>query len=89
MPGPSYFAVTNPNTQSVTINALGHFMDDGVLISWYGVQVNADDSRALALLHELAHLTTDLGDDRGPNENVGDAFNRLILQDCFGRTPTQ
>ncbi len=60
-------------------------MDDNLAVVWDGVQLDGQDTRALVLLHELGHLTGDLGDDRGSNYGVGYAFNRRILQDCFGK----
>jgi RHS repeat-associated protein len=81
--------VTNPDTQTVTINLTGHFMDDSLATSWYGVTLNATETRAFVLLHELGHLTRTLGDDTGSNSSLGDDFNRNILKNCFGKNPTK
>ena len=85
--GENYYAVTNPSTKTVTINYTGHFFDNGSS-KWNGVTLNGAETRAFVLLHELGHLTGALGDDR-ENQTISDNFNRSILRDCFGKSPTE
>jgi len=47
-------------------------------------RLSEDDNRVLVLLHEIAHLTGKLGDDR-KNSSLSDGFNASIAKECFGK----
>jgi len=92
----TWFAATNKEANTVTVNLIGHFFNlivavgDGKAENWkaalgdLAAQLSDVDFRALVLLHELGHLTDTLGDDT-KNPDLSDAFNKSILSDCFGK----
>ena len=47
-------------------------------------RLSVEENRVLILLHEVAHLTGRLGDDR-KNQQLSDEFNQSIARDCFGK----
>jgi RHS repeat-associated protein len=92
-PDPNIYASTNVGSQAVTINMVGNFFDisptpiagtDLAISHDMGTGLNQTNFDAFVLLDELGHLTGVLGDDRGKNQPLADAFNTKILKDCFG-----
>ena len=86
-------AVTDSDSQTVTINVLGGFATPTQTIGSVTYDMLAQlkqlvpkasltDLRAFILLHELGHLTMVLGADRH-NQPLADAFNKKIAADCF------
>jgi hypothetical protein len=86
-------AVTDPGTQTVTINVMGGFasrvqtflggtFDMLAPLQQLVPSANITDLRAFILLHELGHLAGVLGADRD-DPALSDAFNKKIAVDCF------
>ena len=88
-------AATDPSSQTVTINILGHFFSQvqtvsdphthqPVQIDWgYRTGLTGTDFQALILLHELGHLTGKFGPDKDRGTN--DFYTNKVLEDCFGK----
>jgi len=95
-PDSAIYASTNVETQTVTINMIGHFFrvrenvtdphtnQPAVAIYDMGTGLSDGECRAFVLLHELGHLTGVLGDDV-KEPGLSDAFNKNIMKDCFGK----
>ncbi len=87
-PDPTKDAVTNPNTQLVTINNAGNFGNyapDATFTETklgQSATLTGDQLRVYELLHELGHLAG-LGTTPDAN-NYDNAFNKSIIQDCLG-----
>lgn len=85
-------------TDLVTINSGGFFFSDEVaqglgLDSAFGVTLSAKEARAFVLLHEFGHMKGFGSEIDGQQDAQGrwspsanDTFDKLILQDCFGKT---
>jgi hypothetical protein len=96
--GSNTYAAANRSANTVTINVLGFFFsmytskkvwsDEGYAMEVFDARVDkrlsVEDNRALILLHEIAHLTGALGDDRNDLE-LSNKFSNRIAEDCFGK----
>jgi hypothetical protein len=91
------YVFTDVQTATIKINYIGHFFNVDIKVPTAEgvVTVRADmgtglgdkDFRAFTLLHELGHLSGNLGDD-WTDPTLADAFNARIMKDCFGKNWT-
>lgn len=85
--------IQDDTNRSVVINFIGGFFTPtqtigGVQLDLlaelraYSDKLTDDDLRAFIILHELAHLTKVLGNDRFDPQLAKD-FNKMIYERCF------